>query len=77
MLKWKRNGAGNYTTQCGRFNLMRCEEGYVFWNLYCVDRDMTLDDKVWGAVDGFNTKWQAQEAATWLVENHTVKAVAA
>jgi len=74
MLKWKKNSAGEYATKCGRFNLSRQEEGYVLWNLYCSDSNMTLDEMSWGAVDSFNTKWQAQEFATWLVENHTVEA---
>lgn len=64
MMKWRRHGAGNYSTECGLFNLHRCEDnGSVWWNLYCSDASMTIDGIAGGAVDSFNTKWQGQEAA--------------
>ncbi len=67
MLKWKKEHAGRYKTKCGRFEV-RCnwrdlKGSNVFWTLHCVDRKVTLDDRVWGRVESFETKREAQECA--------------
>lgn len=69
MIKWKKNGAGDYSTTDELFNVYRTEEeGFgVCWNLYSTNPEWTLDGMKHGAVDSFNTKWEAQQAAAWLV----------
>ena len=77
MLKWTKKYAGCYKTKCGRFEV-RCNwydlNGRdVYWTLHCVDYKVTLDGRVWGTIDAFNTKREAQEASAWCDEDMNIE----
>jgi hypothetical protein len=69
-LKWKKEAAGYYKTTCGEYWVANNYTiGYGrSWNLYAKDESVTLCGEPDGVVDGFNTKWEAQERAEELAK---------